>query len=130
MAAVIFRSILHPLGHCTGHLRNDQTSQKAVNDPFLLQQIQFQALATALVLLLCFVGSKRPKIQHALGFLYLFSIPAKLFFFYYFFPELFVASPNLSTQEKVYILLPLAFFLLLEVFGLAKLLRQKPSGTD
>lgn len=101
-----------------------------MNDPFLLQQIQFQALATALVLLLCFIGSKRPEIQHALGFLYLFSLPAKLFFFYYFFPELFAVSRSLSTQEKAYVLLPLALFLLFEVFGLAKLLRQKPRGLD
>ena len=101
-----------------------------MNDPFLLQQIQFQALATALVLLLCFIGSKRPKIQHTLGFLYLFSLPAKLFFFYYFFPDLFAVSRSLSTQEKAHVLLPLALFLLIEVFGVAKLLKQKSAGTD
>lgn len=115
---------MYPFGHSIGYLRNDQTSQAAVNDPFLIQQIQFQAAATALVLLLCFVASRQSKLKESIGFLYLFSLPAKLFFYYYFFPELFSETSALSFQETRNILLPLGFFLVFEVFGLSRLLKQ------
>jgi len=95
---------------------------------FFCQQILFQAMATLFIVVGFLLLSKRLKNKEPLGFLYLFSLPAKLFFFYYFFPLLFDPEQALSPEQKGHIIGPLLFFLCLEVLLVAKILNQKPSA--
>ena len=92
---------------------------------FFLTQIYFHAAAFVFIVGLCWGLSKSLKIQAHLGFLYLFSLPLKMGFFYYFFPYLFESSLSLSDQEKGFILFPLTVFLFFEVLMVAKILNQK-----
>ena len=95
---------------------------------FFLTQIYFHTVASMIVVGLCWGLSKTLKIQAQLGFLYLFSLPIKMVFFYYFFPYLFESSLSLSIQQKGFILFPLTFFLFFEVLMVAKILNQKPKA--
>jgi|AntAceMinimDraft_12_1070368.scaffolds.fasta_scaffold11904_2 hypothetical protein len=95
---------------------------------FFLTQIYFHTAASMIVIGLCWGLSKTLKIQAQLGFLYLFSLPIKMGFFYYFFPYLFESSLSLSIQQKGFILFPLTFFLFFEVLMVAKILNQKPKA--
>ena len=92
---------------------------------FLSQQLLFQVSSSAIILLLFWGLSTKKNIREQLGFLYLFSLPTKLFFYYYFFPFLFDTALSLSTSQKASILFPLFVFLVVEVLILAKLLKQK-----
>lgn len=95
---------------------------------FLSEQLLFHGLISGLILVLFWILSRQAHLKASLGFLYLFSLPAKLFFFYYFFPELFEQDRFLSGEEKLFILGPMGFFILLEIIGMAKLLREKPGS--
>lgn len=99
-----------------------------MEDISLLSQLIFNSAASMVVLALCYLLSKNISAKPYIGFIYLFSIPLKGAFFYKNFPTLFDLQQALSTQGKAIILLPMLFFLVLEILFLSKILNQKPSG--
>ena len=98
-------------------------------DQLLLEDhFYFNAIASAIVVFICFLLSKNSKTKGYVGFLYLFGIPLKGAFYYKRFPFLFSEKIALSPGEKVSILMPMLLFLAVEVLFLSKILKQSPSG--
>ena len=88
----------------------------------------FNAIASAIVVFICFLLSKSSKTKGYLGFIYLFGIPLKGVLYYKRFPFLFSAKIALGPEEKVSIIMPMLLFLAVEVLFLSKILKQSPSG--
>lgn len=97
-----------------------------MEDLSLLSQLIFNSVASIVVLALCYLLSKNISTKPYIGFMYLFSIPLKGAFFYKKFPFIFDFDYSLSAQGKAIILLPMLFFLVLEILFLSKILNQKP----
>ena len=98
-------------------------------DQLLLEDhFYFNAIASALVVFICFLLSKSSKTKGYVGFIYLFGIPLKGVFYYKSFPFLFSAKIALGPEEKVSIIMPMLLFLAVEVLFLSKILKQSPSG--
>jgi hypothetical protein len=97
-------------------------------DHLLLEDhFYFNAIASALVVFICFLLSKSSKTKDYVGFIYLFGIPLKGVFYYKRFPFLFSEKLALGPEEKVSILMPMLLFLAVEVLFLSKILKQSPS---
>ena len=98
-------------------------------DHLLLEDnFYFNAIASALVVFICFLLSKSSKTKGYVGFIYLFGIPLKGVFYYKSFPFLFSAKIALGPEEKVSIIMPMLLLLAVEVLFLSKILKQSPSG--
>lgn len=97
-----------------------------MNTLFLEDHFYFNAMASALVVLSCFLLTKSPKTKDYVGFIYLFGIPLKGVFYYKQFPFLFSENLVLGAAEKVSILMPILLFLAVEVLFLSKMLKQSP----
>mgnify|MGYP000935923983 FL=1 len=101
-----------------------------MNQLLLEEHLYFNLIASTLVVGICYLLSKNPKTKDYVGFLYLFGIPLKGVFFYKSFPFLFLDGLSLSLQEKGNILMPILFFLAVEVLFLLKFLKQTPSSQN
>ena len=99
-----------------------------MNQLLLEEHLFFNLTASTVVVGICCLLSKNPKTKDYVGFLYLFGIPLKGVFFYKSFPFLFLDGLSLSLQEKGNILMPILFFLAVEVLFLLKFLKQTPSS--
>lgn len=99
-----------------------------MNQLLLEEYLYFNVIASTVVVGICYLLSKNVKTKDYVGFLYLFGIPLKGVFFYKSFPFLFLDGLSLSLQEKGNILMPILFFLAVEVLFLLKFLKQTPSS--
>lgn len=99
-----------------------------MNQLLLEEYLYFNVIASTVVVGICYLLSKNVKTKDYVGFLYLFGIPLKGMFFYKSFPFLFLDGLSLSLQEKGNILMPILFFLAVEVLFLLKFLKQTPSS--
>ena len=99
-----------------------------MNQLLLEEYLYFNVTASTVVVGICYLLSKNVKTKDYVGFLYLFGIPLKGVFFYKSFPFLFLDGLSLSLQEKGNILMPILFFLAVEVLFLLKFLKQTPSS--
>tara|TARA_B110000027_G_scaffold38944_1_gene43046 strand:- start:1654 stop:1959 length:306 start_codon:yes stop_codon:yes gene_type:complete len=99
-----------------------------MNQLLLEEYLYFNVIASTVVVGICYLLSKNVKTKDYVGFLYLFGIPLKGGFFYKSFPFLFLDGLSLSLQEKGNILMPILFFLAVEVLFLLKFLKQTPSS--
>jgi membrane-bound metal-dependent hydrolase YbcI (DUF457 family) len=70
-------------------------------DQLLLEDhFYFNAIASALVVFICFLLSKSSKTKGYVGFIYLFGIPLKGVFYYKRFPFLFSAKTRSRSRGK------------------------------
>ena len=99
-----------------------------MNQLLLEEYLYFNVTASTVVVGIGYLLSKNVKTKDYVGFLYLFGIPLKGVFFYKSFPFLFLDGLSLSLQEKGNILMPILFFLAVEVLFLLKFLKQTPSS--
>ncbi|MEJ6545218.1 MAG: hypothetical protein QNL89_02490 [Flavobacteriaceae bacterium] len=99
-----------------------------MNQLLLEEYLYFNVIASTVVVGIGYLLSKNVKTKDYVGFLYLFGIPLKGVFFYKSFPFLFLDGLSLSLQEKGNILMPILFFLAVEVLFLLKFLKQTPSS--
>ncbi len=98
-----------------------------------LSQIRYSILnvnvffaATSLIICILFVRlEKSPSIKPQLGFIYLPTLFVKGLFFYILFKGSVFSIDNLSTSERINLLVPLFVFLAMEVYIIVGILNKE-----
>lgn len=86
----------------------------------------FFAVSSLIICIHFAIFSQIKKLQPQLGFIYLPTLFIKGILFFVFFKSSIFTSETLTTQERLNLLIPLLFFLALEVFFITRILKEKP----
>ncbi|APY08511.1 hypothetical protein BWZ20_09450 [Winogradskyella sp. J14-2] len=105
-------------------LHNNFIEEKNIFLPFSLKKVYlFFVLFSLLICFLFKVGSVINKIKEQLGFIYLGTIIFKITVFTAVFYES-VFTINLTNPQRIALIIPMAIFLFIEVFFVAKILNK------
>ncbi len=96
--------------------------------PFsLLNVYRFHAVVSLLICLVIEVFSRQQKYHDQLGFIYLGALVFKIVIFSIVFNGVLFTDQNLSKTESISLLIPLAIFLLTEVYFITQILKREHS---
>ena len=96
--------------------------------PFsLLKVYSFHAIISLLTCILIEMFSRQPKQHDQLGFIYLGALVFKIILFCIMFNKVLFSDQNLSTFQSVSMLIPLALFLVTEVYFIIQILNRNHS---
>ena len=122
---VFIFSVLLLIGH---KLQTYILDSENVILPFsLLNVYWFHAIISFLICICIDVFSRQQKFHDQLGFIYLGALVFKIIVFCIVFNKVLFADQNLSKNESISLLIPLAIFLVAEVYFITKILNRKHS---
>lgn len=105
-------------------LHNSFIEEKGMSLPFSLKKVYiFFALFSFVICSLFKIGSIVNKIKEQLGFIYLGTIIFKIVVFAVVFYES-VFAVDLTSAQRIALIIPMAIFLFVEVFFVAKILNK------
>ncbi|MAB48756.1 MAG: hypothetical protein CMC05_09010 [Flavobacteriaceae bacterium] len=112
------------VGVSTYLLHNNFIEEKNISLPFSLKKVYLFFVLFSLVICFLFkVGSVINKIKEQLGFIYLGTIIFKIIVFAVIFYKS-VFEVDLSNAQRIALIIPMAIFLFIEVFFVAKILNK------
>ena len=105
-------------------LHNNFIEEKNISLPFSLKKVYLFFVFFSLVICSLFkIGSVINKIKEQLGFIYLGTIIFKIIVFAVIFYKS-VFEVDLSNAQRIALIIPMAIFLFIEVFFVAKILNK------
>lgn len=112
------------IGVSTYLLHNNFIEEKNISLPFSLKKVYLFFVLFSLVICFLFkVGSVINKIKEQLGFIYLGTIIFKIIVFAVIFYKS-VFEVDLTNAQRIALIVPMAIFLFIEVFFVAKILNK------
>lgn len=112
------------VGVSTYLLHNNFIEEKNISLPFSLKKVYLFFVLFSLVICFLFkVGSVINKIKEQLGFIYLGTIIFKIIVFAVIFYKS-VFEVDLTNAQRIALIIPMAIFLFIEVFFVAKILNK------
>lgn len=112
------------VGVSTYLLHNNFIEESNISLPFSLKKVYlFFVLFSFVICFLFKVGSVINKIKEQLGFIYLGTIIFKITVFAAIFYK-FVFAIDLTNAQRIALIIPMAIFLFIEVFFVAKILNK------
>ena len=112
------------VGVSTYLLHNNFIEEKNISLPISLKKVYLFFVLFSLVICFLFkVGSVINKIKEQLGFIYLGTIIFKIIVFAVIFYKS-VFEVDLSNAQRIALIIPMAIFLFIEVFFVAKILNK------
>lgn len=112
------------VGVSTYLLHNNFIEEKNISLPFSLKKVYLFFVLFSLVICFLFkVGSVINKIKEQLGFIYLGTIIFKITVFAVIFYKS-VFAVDLTNAQRIALIIPMAIFLFIEVFFVAKILNK------
>ena len=112
------------VGVSTYLLHNNFIEEKNISLPFSLKKVYLFFVLFSLVICFLFkVGSVINKIKEQLGFIYLGTIIFKITVFAVIFYKS-VFEVDLTNAQRIALIIPMAIFLFIEVFFVAKILNK------
>ncbi len=112
------------VGVSTYLLHNNFIEEKNISLPFSLKKVYLFFVLFSLVICFLFkVGSVINKIKEQLGFIYLGTIIFKITVFVVIFYKS-VFEVDLANAQRIALIIPMAIFLFIEVFFVAKILNK------
>jgi hypothetical protein len=96
--------------------------------PFSLVSVYwFHAIISLLICVVIDLFSRKLKYHNQLGFIYLGALVFKILVFSIVFNKVLFGEHVLSNSESISLLIPLAIFLVTEVYFITQILNRKPS---
>ena len=123
---VLFFSTLFIIGY---KLHTLLIEEKTALLPFSLINVYwFHAITSFLICFVIDLFSRQLKYHDQLGFIYLGTLVFKILAFCIVFNKVLFGEQTLSKSESISLLIPLAIFLVTEVYFIAQILNRKDSN--